>query len=102
MKNASIINKIVDAIRKNNLSVFVGAGLSKSAGFPDWKELVNEIVNELGLDVKKETDMISLVQYAYNSKRKNRNYINELIKNTFLDDSKSSINMNILGSPYRK
>jgi hypothetical protein len=98
MKNASIINKIVDAIRKNNLSVFVGAGLSKSAGFPDWKELVNEIVNELGLDVKKETDMISLVQYAYNSKRKNRNYINELIKNTFLDDSKSSINMNILAS----
>lgn len=96
MKKDIILKKLTEEIKRNNLSVFAGAGLSKGAGYPDWKELASEIVEELGLDVKKETDMIAIVQYAYNNKNKNRNYINELIKNKFLDDNKNSNDMDIL------
>lgn len=96
MTNETIMKNLLEEIKRNNLIVFAGAGLSKGAGYPDWKELASDIVEELGLDVKKETDMIALVQYAYNSKRKNRNYINEIIKNKYLDDSKFSNDMDIL------
>ncbi|MCK9330573.1 MAG: SIR2 family protein [Candidatus Cloacimonetes bacterium] len=96
MKKEIILRNLLEEIKRNNLSVFVGAGLSKGAGYPDWKELASEIGEELGLDVKKETDLIAIVQYAYNNKKKNRNFINELIRNKFLDDSKISKDMDIL------
>ncbi|MGV1045208.1 SIR2 family protein [Limnohabitans sp.] len=47
-------------------AVFAGAGMSKSSGYVDWPELLRDIGNELGLDVDREHDLISLAQYHVN------------------------------------
>ena len=39
MKKDIILKKLTEEIKRNNLSVFAGAGLSKGAGYQDWKEL---------------------------------------------------------------
>lgn len=50
-------------MEEGTAAVFVGAGLSKSAGFVDWKSLLAPIAREIGLDVEKEHDLLALAQY---------------------------------------
>lgn len=45
-------------LRENNAAVFVGAGLSRGAGYVDWIGLLSPIAAGLGLDAKRETDLV--------------------------------------------
>lgn len=56
-------------LAENNAAIFAGAGLSKSQGYVDWPELLRDIANELGLQVEKETDLISLAQFHVNHRK---------------------------------
>jgi hypothetical protein len=49
-----------------NAAVFAGAGMSKASGYVDWPELLRDIAKELGLDVDREHDLISLAQFHVN------------------------------------
>lgn len=93
-----IIRKIVKELGRSNLSIFVGAGLSKGAGFPDWKELLDEFAEELNLSSKKETDLISLAQFSYNNNARNRNEIDNVIRDKFTNNTRNSRDMDILAS----
>lgn len=88
--------EIIKELNRKNLAVFAGAGLSMGTGFVSWKELIRDIAEEIGLDVDKEYDMISIAQYYYNSKNRNRNKINEKILNQFRVKTKESNYMNII------
>ncbi len=48
------LNRIIDASRRNALTFFVGAGVSRLSGAPTWKELINDICDEIGIDKKKD------------------------------------------------
>lgn len=86
MKKDLFIKELVKELSANNLAIFAGAGLSVSAGFVDWKKLLSELAEELELDIEKESDnLVSLAQYYVNSKNGNRNKINEIILNNFLN-----------------
>ncbi len=39
--------RIKDAIQNDTLVIFVGAGLSKRFGLPDWKKLVHDVITEI-------------------------------------------------------
>ena len=45
--------KYLKELRENNGAVFVGAGLSKAAGYVDWPGLMSPVAKALGLDVTK-------------------------------------------------
>lgn len=62
----AFINEFVKDLLERNVAVFAGAGLSKGQGYVDWPELLRDIAQELGLEVEKETDLISLAQYHVN------------------------------------
>ena len=40
-----------------------------SAGYVDWKKLLQPIAQNLGLDIDKEHDLISVAQYHLNEKQ---------------------------------
>ena len=63
---SSFIDKYVKAIKDNSAAMFIGAGFSKSAGYVDWKNLLRNVTDDLGLDVDREYDLVSLAQYCYN------------------------------------
>jgi hypothetical protein len=63
----------------DNAAVFVGAGLSKSAGFVDWTELLAPIAAALGLDSSTETNLVSLAQYHVNLNAANRHQLNQIL-----------------------
>lgn len=62
----SFIRDYVKDISENNAAIFAGAGLSKSCGFVNWKELLTDIAEELELKIDQESDLISLAQYHVN------------------------------------
>lgn len=92
---SSFIKKYIKEIEENNAAVFIGAGFSKNSGFVDWKSLLSNVANELGLDINKESNLVSLAQY-YCNKNRNRYDINKLIFEEFSKDMAISENHKIL------
>ena len=66
----------------DSVALFIGAGMSRASGFVDWKGLMKEVADDLGLDINRETDLIALAQYHHNS-RKTRHRINQLLVTEF-------------------
>lgn len=73
------LDKIVNEIEKQRLSVFIGAGVSTDSGFVDWKGLMHPLIDRLGINPNVN---LSLAAQFY----KNRYYrqdISELIYTEF-------------------
>jgi hypothetical protein len=86
---------VISALQSGSMAVFAGAGLSKAAGFVDWKDLLRGIATDLGLDVDRETDLISLAQYNVN-KMSGRSVINQRIISEFNEEVELTENHRIL------
>ncbi len=72
------IRRYATALESGDVALFAGAGLSRAAGFVDWRSLLKDIAAELHLDVDRETDLIAIAQYHVNAK-KNRARINQVL-----------------------
>lgn len=68
----SFISHFVKELEENNVAIFAGAGLSTSAGYVNWKELVKPFAESLNLDINKETDLIGIAQYYLNDNGRQR------------------------------
>lgn len=84
------------AIEEASAAVFAGAGLSKPAGFVDWKELLREIAEEISLNIDKESDLIAVAQYHVNESGGNRGKINQALVDEFTKDAEFTENHKIL------
>lgn len=91
----AFIKNFVKDLAENNVAIFAGAGMSKSAGFVDWPGLLSDIANELGLNIEKEHDLISLAQYHVNEKQNNY-AIRKKILEEFSEDAIPTENHEIL------
>ena len=60
------VERFAEALEQGDAAVFVGAGLSRPAGFVDWRGLLRELADDLGLDIDRETDLIAVAQYHVN------------------------------------
>ena len=65
----SFVDTFVQALHDQNAAVFAGAGLSIPAGMVNWKELLRDIARDIGLDVNKEDDLITVAQFHVNERR---------------------------------
>jgi len=72
------------ALREGDAALFVGAGISRAAGYVDWKQLLKEIAEELELDIDRETDLVALAQFHVN-RRGGRDRLNQLLIDEFLE-----------------
>ncbi|HEY8095348.1 MAG TPA: SIR2 family protein, partial [Methylobacter sp.] len=80
---AFFINKYVEELTEENAAIFAGAGLSVAAGIVDWKNLLLPIAQQLGLDISKEHDLVSLAQHHCNERSGNRHELNQRLINEF-------------------
>lgn len=95
MKIKEFIRTYVKSINESNAAVFAGAGLSKPAGYVNWKELMREIAEDIGLNVDIESDLISLAQYHVNE-FEGRAKINQILVEEFTRDVTVTDNHHIL------
>jgi Sir2- and TIR-associating SLOG family/SIR2-like domain len=92
----AFISKYLTELREDNVAVFLGAGLSKSAGFVDWIELLSPIAKQLGLDARRESDLVGVAQYHVNANAANRHELNQLLIDQFSDLVEPTENHKIL------
>lgn len=85
-----------EAVVKGDAAIFAGAGVSRPAGFVNWKELVEPFARRVNLDVNRETDLIAVTQY-YRNEMGTRSEINNRIIQAFLGGSGSNSSIDILG-----
>jgi hypothetical protein len=85
------------ALDEGYAAIFAGAGLSRSSGFVDWKELLRDIATDLGLSVDVETDLVSLAQFHVNV-REGRTRLNQLLVNEFTRDTESTDNHTLIAN----
>jgi hypothetical protein len=86
--SANIIN--------GSAALFVGAGMSRPAGYVDWKGLLKDIAAELDLDIDREDDLVTLAQFHVNLR--SRAAINQLLVEQFVQDLAPTENHHLLAS----
>lgn len=96
------ISYYVDQVRKGDVSLFLGAGISMSVGLPSWATLLEPCAKQLGIGLDNGTDLFLVAQYYVNEygesalKRVINDSINQLsdestLVNKLLDLNFSSI-----------
>lgn len=85
----------VKAIQDSNAAIFAGAGLSRPAGYVDWKELLREVAEDVQLDIDQESDLIALAQYHVNEFQ-GRGKLNQILIEEFTKSVTTSHNHKIL------
>lgn len=78
-----------DKALNQEAALFVGAGASRQAGFVDWRGLLTESAEELGLDIGKEHDLLALAQYHVNG-RAGRGEVNQQLIDAFTRESQTT------------
>lgn len=91
----NFIEEYVSALKEGNAAIFAGAGLSIPSGVVNWKELLRRPASRLGLDIDKESDLVSLAQYIYNDS-KTKTPLTELINNHFSQTGRINSNHKII------
>lgn len=90
------LSKFLKELNENNAAVFVGAGLSKAAGYVDWPGLMAEVAKGIGLDIARETDLVRVAQYHINANAANRHHLSQLFIDEFSDLKDPTENHKIL------
>lgn len=91
----AFVDDYVKDLAANNAAIFAGAGMSKGAGYVDWPDLLADIAKELGLEIDKEWDLISLAQYHVNEKASRAKVTKKIIEE-FVEDIDLTENHHIL------
>jgi hypothetical protein len=91
----AFIKDFVRDLSENNAAIFAGAGMSKSAGYVDWPELLRDIADELGLKVELEHDLISLAQFHVNQLKGSSKLARKILEE-FSEQAQPSITHEIL------
>ncbi|WP_373959387.1 SIR2 family protein [Vibrio gigantis] len=66
------IQRFLSELEEDNVAIFAGAGLSSSAGYVNWKELLRPLADELNLNIDEEHDLVGVAQYYLNENGRNR------------------------------
>ena len=66
------IQRFLSELEEDNVAIFAGAGLSSSAGYVNWKELLRPLADELNLDIDEEQDLVGVAQFYLNENGRNR------------------------------
>lgn len=67
LEEKEFVDLLSSKIPAGEAALFLGAGVSSSAGYPAWKELLRPCAEALSLQLTDETDLYMLAQYYSNA-----------------------------------
>jgi hypothetical protein len=96
IKAEKFIRDYGSCLVERRAALFAGAGLSRSAGFVDWKGLMSGIARDLDLKIDRENDLVALAQYHTNERQGNRSDLNELLIQQFTQEAEETDNHKLI------
>lgn len=72
LDKAEFIDRFAQKLIAGDARVFVGAGVSSSAGYPTWNELAKTFAEEIRYDLSPDSDLTAVVQYYENVHQRGR------------------------------
>ena len=96
IKADTFIRDYGQALVERRAALFAGAGLSRAAGFVDWKGLMSGIASDLDLQIDRENDLVALAQYYFNERHGNRAELNNLLIQQFTQESEETRNHQLI------
>ena len=93
----SFVETYVQALHDRNAAIFAGAGLSIPAGMVNWKDLLKGIASDIGLDIRKEDDLVTLAQFHVNEHR-GRHRLNQALIHEFAKRAKITQNHKLIAA----
>jgi hypothetical protein len=85
MERDKFITEYARWLEQGSAALFVGAGLSRQAGYPDWRTLLKEIAGELKINLDQEHDLAGVAQWYVNKSGRQKTRIAQTIKDSFPD-----------------
>lgn len=79
------IKEFVAQLKCEKAALFIGSGISRNAGYANWKDILRECAEEIELNVEKEEDLITLAEFYV--KGKQRTKIDKTIASYFRDST---------------
>lgn len=106
--NFTIKSRIIESIKKDKLIFFIGSGFSKDLIFPDWKQLVIHILNELKTDYQSlgtliapmESDVLTVTEVLEKIKNYRGNVFDIIEKKFKINEKEKELIRN--SSKYKK
>ena len=92
----AFLREIGKELEEDNVAIFAGSGLSAPAGYVSWQELLRSTAKDIGLDVDKEHDLVTLAQYHLNVNGQNRSQLNKRLIEEFSKSGEITENHKIL------
>jgi hypothetical protein len=92
---ATFIRDYGRSMMDHRAALFAGAGLSRAAGFVDWKGLMRGIAKDLKLEIDREYDLVALAQYHENE-RKSRAELNNVLIQQFTQQAELTDNHKLI------
>ncbi len=87
------IKEFAQKCKLNEAALFLGAGMSSSAGFPSWKALFEPLAKEINIDINKtEYQLYDIAQFYANEKGESRLYQKILSEINRIDDTSDALN----------
>jgi NAD-dependent SIR2 family protein deacetylase len=83
IERTELLKNYVAAMHEGDAALFIGAGMSRPAGFVDWKGLLRNCAKELDLDIDREHDLVAVAQYYLNRRSSDRSRLNQILKDEF-------------------
>ncbi|MFD2093414.1 SIR2 family protein [Blastococcus deserti] len=80
---ARFLREYADDVEQGRAALLVGAGLSRAAGFVDWRGLLRDLASDLGLDIDEEYDLPGVAQYHLDANNQDRSRLNRMLREHF-------------------
>ncbi len=85
------LREYAQALEEGRAAFFAGAGLSKAAGYVDWRELLREFAAELDLDIDEEHDLPLVAQYHLDANNQQKNRLSQKLRDSFTDGGTTAV-----------
>lgn len=96
MDRETFISEYARWLEQGTAALFVGAGLSRQAGYPDWRTLLKGIASELKIDLDQEHDLAGVAQWYINKSGRQKTRIAQIIRDSFPDKAEVPLAQRIM------
>lgn len=87
MNKERFIKCVSKRINSGKCDLFIGSGISCESGVPSWRELLKPMVEDLGMYLLDEDNLLMIAQYILNENSGNRNVIRTRLMETLCDET---------------